>query len=289
MVWFLLVIGVLYFLLIAGVAYCFVFPFRTPIFISPGFLGTPQEWTEFEDIGTKRLLRGWWVPRENAELVMIYCHGYMMNRAEMAPFALRYKDFPIAHLFFDFPAHGSSQGRKSGFGFKERSAVVSAVGEARRRYPSAKIILVGSSMGASASAMALSDDPSLADGLILDSCYNRLVEAITGWWLFIGGRTLRFFLYPASALGMPLSGVNPYKVVISQFLANVDKPTLILHGGADTLASPNGAAANFAALKGPKKLVLFDRRNHSEARWEEPERYFGEIDAFLAEHFEIRG
>jgi len=285
MVWFLLVAIVLYFLLLVGVAFCFVFPFRTPIFISPGFLGMPQEVTEFQDVGTGKLLRGWWVPHENPSVVMIFCHGYMMNRAEMAPFAPRFKDYPVASLFFDFPAHGSSQGRKSGFGFRERTAVVSAVGEAKKRYPNAKIVLVGSSMGSSAIAMAMSEDPNLADGLILDSCYDKLVEAITGWWLFLGGKTLRFFLYPASALGMPLSGVNPYNVVVSKYLAKVDKPTLILHGGGDTLAPVRHAEANYAALIGPKKLVVFDGRNHSESRWEEPDRYFEEVEAFLKKYF----
>lgn len=282
--WFLFVVVVLYLVVLIGVAYCFVYPFRTPLFISPGFLGVPQEWTEFADKGTGNLLRGWWVPHDDPALVMVCCHGYMMNRAELAPFASRLRDRGIAFLFFDFPAHGASRGRRSGFGYRERTAVVSAVEEAKKRYPRAKVVLVGSSMGAAASATALSENPGLVDGLILDSCYDRLVDAINGWWLFIGGRTLRFFLYPASLFGIPLSGVNPLRIVISQYLKKVEVPCLILHGGADTLAPPKAAQANYDALAGPKKLVIFDGRNHSEPRWEEPERYFGEIEAFLADH-----
>ncbi|MBI1334610.1 MAG: alpha/beta fold hydrolase [Armatimonadetes bacterium] len=283
-VWLVIVLGILYLLLLLGVAYCFVFPFRTPIFISPGFLGVPQEWIEFEDSGTGRLLRGWWVPKEDPEVVMVCAHGYMMNRAELAPFAPRFQNWPIAFLFFDLPAHGASRGRKSGFGYKERTAVASAVAEAKRRYPNAKIVLAGSSMGAAASAFALAESPNLADALILDSCYDRLVEAITGWWLFIGGKTLQYVLYPASFFGMPLSGVNPFRIVVSSALAKIAKPTLILHGGADTLAPPSAAKTNFDALAGPKSMVIFDGRNHSEARWEEPDRYFEAIEAFLQEN-----
>ena len=187
----------------------------------------------------------------------------------------------MAFLFFDFPAHGGSQGRRSGFGFRERTSVVAAVAEARKKYPSAKVVLAGSSMGAVACAFALGEDPNLADGLILDSCYDRLVEAINGWWLFLGGKTLRFFLVPVALLGGPISGLNPFKVVVSKALRKVSVPTLVLHGESDSLAPLPHATANFEALSGPKELVTFSGRNHSEARWEEPEKYFIAIEEFL--------
>ena len=283
MIWFIFILATLYIMALVGVALCFVYPFRIPIFLSPGFLGTAQESTEFVDPSTGKLLRGWWVPMEDPKVVMICCHGFMMNRAELAPFAARFKDLSMAFLFFDFPAHGSSQGRRSGFGFRERTAVVAAVNEARKKYPLAKVVLVGSSMGAVASSFAMSENPGLADGLILDSCYDRLPEAVNGWWLFLGGKRLRFFLYPVVWFGWPLSGLNLFSIVVSKALAKVTVPTLVIHGTADTLAPIDHARANFAALAGPKTLVEFEGRNHSEARWEEPEKYFGAIEEFLAE------
>ena len=281
MIWLILVLVILYILALVAVTVCFVFPFRTPIFLSPGFLGTPQKSVEFTDPGTGKLLRGWWVPHPEPKVVMICCHGFMMNRAELAPFASWFKDKSMAFLFFDFPAHGSSQGRRSGFGFREQTAVVAAVAEAKKKYPAAKIVLAGSSMGAVASAFAVSEDPGLVDGMILDSCYDRLVEAINGWWVFLGGKKLRFFLYPVVWLGGPISGLNPFSVVVSKALAKVSVPTLILHGEADTLASVSHAESNFKALAGPKTLITFPDRNHSEARWEDPEKYYTEIEEFL--------
>jgi pimeloyl-ACP methyl ester carboxylesterase len=281
MIWFILILAILYIMALVGVALCFVYPFRTPIFLSPGFLGTAQEPIEFIDPTTEKILRGWWVPHHDPKVVMICCHGFMMNRAELAPFAPRFKDHSMAFLFFDFPAHGSSQGRRSGFGFREKSAVAAAVGLARVKYPNAKIVLAGSSMGAVASSFALSENPSLADGLILDSCYDRLNEAVSGWWLFLGGKKLKFLLALVVWLGWPLSGLNLFSVVVSKALTKVNVPTLILHGTADTLAPFYHAEANYAALAGPKTLVSFEGRNHSEARWEEPEKYFDAIDAFL--------
>ncbi len=284
MIWFIFILATLYIMALVGVALCFVYPFRVPIFLSPGFLGTAQETTEFVDPATGKLLRGWWVPKDDTNAVMICCHGFMMNRAELAPFASRFKDKSLAFLFFDFPAHGSSQGKKSGFGFREKTAVVAAVAEARKKYPSAKIILTGSSMGAVASSFAVSENPGLADGLILDSCYDRLPDAVNGWWMFLGGKKLRFFLYPVVWLGWPLSGLNLFSVVVSNALKQVTIPTLVLHGEADTLAPLSHAKTNFEALAGHKALVTFPNRNHSEARWEDPEQYFAAIEVFMAKH-----
>ena len=284
MVWFLFSVLVLYFLAILGVAACFVYPFRSPIFVSPGFLGCPQEDIEFMDSGSGLPLRGWWVPHSDPEIVFICCHGYMMNRAELAPMAAGLRGHSAAFMFFDFPAHGRSAGRKSSIGPREASAVSSAVLEARKRHPLAKIVLIGSSMGAAASAFAVSNDPGLADALILDSCYDRLSDASAGWWVFLAGQWLRILLAPVVLVSIPLSGVNPYKVVVSRALATVTIPTLVLHGGADVLAPISQAESNFAGLRGPKKMVVFPGRNHSEARWEDSERYFAEIKAFLGEH-----
>ena len=286
MIWFLLILASLYMMALVTVSLCFIYPFRTPIFLSPGFLGTAQEAVEFKDIGSGKFLRGWWVPYDEPKAVMICCHGFMMNRSELTPIAAKFKDLPMAFLFFDFPAHGGSQGRRSSFGLRERTAVQSAVALAKEKYPRAKILLIGSSMGAVASAFAASEDTTLADGLILDSCYDRLDQAIDGWWDFLGGKVLRFFLRPVVLMGWPLSGINPYSVVVSRKLGNVKIPTLMLHGGADILAPLTSARRNFDALAGPKTMVEFPGRNHSEARWEDPEKYFAAIQTFLDEnHF----
>jgi uncharacterized protein len=274
----------LYLVLLVAAAYCFVYPFRTPVFISPGFLGCVQEKVEFVDAGSKKLIRGWWVPTDEPQAVLVCAHGYMMNRAELAPYAPRLQSLGLAFLFFDFPAHGSSSGRKSGFGYRERTAVKAAVDEARERYPNAKIVLVGSSMGAAACAFALGESPELADALILDSAYNRLSQAVDGWWNFIGGQKARIIMAPVVYLGIPIAGLNPLNIYVADSLRNVTKPTLLLHGESDTLAPRGAAQQNYDALTGEKVIVWFPGRGHSEARWEDAEKYFESISTFLQAH-----
>jgi pimeloyl-ACP methyl ester carboxylesterase len=97
---------------------------------------------------------------------------------------------------------------------------------------------------------------------------------------------MQVLLKPVIYLGIPVLGLNPFQIRVSDALRKIDKPTLVLHGEKDTLALPKAAEGNYAALKGPKKLVWFPGRNHAEARWEDPEKYFEEVLGFLREHFQ---
>ncbi|OWU65486.1 MAG: hypothetical protein CBB60_004445 [Armatimonadetes bacterium Cent15-Ar3] len=274
----------LYVALMAGIAYLFAFPMRTPLFLSPGFLGTPQEMVEFDDPATGLKLKGWWVPHSAPKGIVICGHGYMMNRAELAPLAPKLLEDGYASLYFDFPACGASQGRRSGLGWRERSSMLAACAWVRAKHPGVPVALIGSSMGSAAAAFAVAENSDCADVLILDSAYDHLSSAIDGWWNFLGGKTLQVLLKPVILLGIPILGLNPFKIRVSEALGKVEKPTLVLHGDRDSLALPRAAEGNFAALKGPKKLVWFEGRNHSEARWEDPERYFSEVLGFLNEH-----
>ena len=283
MVW-LLVCLALYLLILLAIAWFSLHPFRIPIFLSPGGLGFPQEDVQFNSSdGT--LLRGWWVEVQNPKAVAIISHGYMMNRSELSPLVTLLASRGIACLFYDFRAHGRSGGKKSFLGYREHLDVAAAAAFAKTRGPGAKVILLGSSMGAASSALAQGADPSLADALILDCSYARLSSAIIGWWRFVGGQPLAFILWPTTLVSIPLAGFNPFAVDVSKALSQAGEvPVLFLHGQRDTLALPSEALKNQAACKGPTKMVWFADCGHAEGRWVHPELYNAELVAFLEEH-----
>src|SRR2546421_5982599 len=172
MIWILVALG-LYFLALILVSWMSIHPFRTPIFISPGALGKPQEDVEFSTSDGIRL-RGWWSEAPAAKAVAVLSHGYVMNRCELTPLAAQLVDAGCSAFVYDFRAHGKSDGRICGFGVREAEDVRAAVAFVRQRAPSAKVVLIGSSMGAAASAFALATHEALADALILDSSYSKL-------------------------------------------------------------------------------------------------------------------
>lgn len=286
MIWILAIVAV-YVVLVLGVAFLSLRPYRTPIFVSPGSMGANQEEISFESDGIT--LHGWWVEADGAGTVAVLAHGYMMNRAELVPVAFWLWQRGISSLLFDFRAHGRSGGKKCGFGYLERCDVAAAVAYARSRAPGAKILLIGSSMGSAASALALGEGLAEANGLVLDSCYSKLAGAILGWWRFLGGKVLQVALWPTVYLAAPLAGFNPFKVDVAESLAkNESTPTLFIHGTRDTLALPTEAQRNFAACRAEKQLVWLQGYGHSEGRWEEPATYYGALEEFLARHALLR-
>jgi len=277
MILILSLIGV-YILILLGIAWFSLHPPRTPVFISPGALGVPQEEVEFQS-SDGIILRGWWVEKPGSRCTVVLGHGYLMNRSELSPLAATLWQAGCSCLVYDFRAHGRSGGRKSGFGYLERFDVRGAVEFAKARKPGSSVVLVGSSMGSAASAFALADDPGLADGLILDSCYSRFPSAILGWWRFLGGPILSALLSPTVVIAAPLAGFNPFRVDVADALKRVKAPVLILHGDCDNLALPDEARRNAEACG--CEVVWLEKCGHSEGRWIHAEEYEAAAVEFL--------
>ena len=92
---------------------------RVPIFLSPGALGLPPESVQFKSSDDVNL-RGWWIHHDDPEAVVVFSHGFLMNRAEPTPMAKRFYESGCACLLYDFRRHGLSGGRISTVGLAER-------------------------------------------------------------------------------------------------------------------------------------------------------------------------
>ncbi len=273
-----------YLLVIAVVAWFSLHPFRTPLFFAPGSLGARQE--DHTLPGEAGPIQLWWlVPAKPPKLVFVMTHGYMMNRSELAAEGYRLWQEGCAIALMECRAHGRSGGKVSTLGWEERKDIAVVARWAREQYPDAKLILMGSSMGAAASAMALGDDPTLDDGLVLDSAYGKLTEAVSGWWRFLGGKGLALAFSPLLFVAAPFLGFNPWKVDVADALAKLPHvPILFFHGKSDTLALPAEAERNVAAHRGEHQIEWFERCGHSEGRWLHPERYWETLNGFLRKH-----
>ncbi len=280
MIWILvaLAVYVAILLIVLRVSLC---PPRIPIFLSPEGLGSPQEEVDFlSKDGTA--LCGWWVEAENATAVAVLSHGYLMNRSELSPVAHTLCQLGVSCLVYDFRAHGRSGGKTTSMGYCERHDVAAAAIYAKLRCPGRKLVLMGSSMGAAASALALAEDISLAEALVLDSCYSTLSSASLGWWRFLGGKPLAFALSPVTLLAIPVIGFNPFRVDVSEALRKLStKPVLFLHGKKDVLALPKEANRNRGAHPGEGDIVWFEGCGHAEGRWIHPLLYDESLLSFL--------
>ncbi|MCE9560017.1 MAG: lysophospholipase [Armatimonadetes bacterium] len=276
-------LGVLILLYFGGlflVARFSVRPIRTPLFLSPGLMGTAQENIEFEG-RDHLLLKGWWLPNPTSKVVVVFAHGYLMNSSEPAAVAANLWQDGYAALLFDFPGHGRSPSANVTFGIREREDVRAAVEYARSRMPEAKIVVWGSSMGAAATSLAAREIP--VDAMILDSVFTDLRTASDGWWEFLGGNYLRMLLSPAKVFSKLIAGVDLDSANITEALKQTSCPVLMPHGDADVLVPISEAHKNAAARDGIR-LDIYPGCNHSEGRWIFPAEYYMNLGSFLREN-----
>lgn len=280
----LLTLLAIYLAIVIIVAWVSVHPVRTPLFISPGAMGASQQDVTYQTSDGIQV-KAWWMDRapsdgQSNRTVAICLHGYLMTRSELTPLAVQLWKEGCACLLPDFRSHGRSGGRTCGVGWLERLDVLAAIAWVREKEPDSRIVLIGSSMGAAASALAAGEGGGIS-ALVLDSAYSRLASGALGWWRFLGGKWMAAFFSPTVLLAAPMVGINPFKVDVANALEKASVPTLIIHGDRDRLALPSEAERNYGACGEKGRLVWMKDMNHSEGRWIYPDVYWSEITSFL--------
>lgn len=273
---------VVYGAVVFAATYLSVHPLRVPLWLSPAMLGMPEERVVVELDGLK--IYGWWSQAGGSDLVIVCCHGYLMNRCELLPMMVTLADLDASWMFFDFRSHGKSGGRTCTMGVDEAKDVAAVVRWIKARKPDAKIVLYGSSMGGAAAAIALGDDPALAHGLILDGTYGSLDAAGRGWWGFVGGKWMAALMAPTVLIGRMMLRFNPAKVVIADYLRRSSHvPVLLLAGGDDKVVTRQEFEDNAKASGALTWTEVFEDCDHGEARFKHPERYQEAIRKFVRE------
>jgi len=161
----------------------------------------------------------------------------------------------------DFRGSGGSDGDTTTIGFAEAEDVWTSVVYAGRWPASRRLVLFGSSMGAAAVLHAASRHELPVQGLILQSPFARMAEAV-------GHRFDRLHAprFPAAPLlvfwGGFQHGFDGFRHDPVRYAERVRVPVLLMHGERDELACVAEARAIYARLAGPKELVLFPRASH---------------------------
>jgi uncharacterized protein len=276
------IVAAVYFALLFVVARYSVYPYRTPLFLSPGVLGKPQELIEFPT-RDGMTLRGWWMKHPAPRGVIIFSHGYMMNRSEPTAVAAWAFDQGFSCLLYDFPGHGRAPRATVTLGIREQDDVRAAVAWVRQHCDS-EIVLWGSSMGGAASAYASVDTPVAA--MILDSAYATLRSASENWWFIWGGKKLQMLLGPSAIFARRIGGFSLDEGNVVQALQKTNIPTLLIHGDSDPLVPLAEAEKNKAAREGIE-LEVFPDCSHSEPRLYFPQDYFVCMKNFLDKLFPL--
>lgn len=253
------------------------FPMRYPAgFWDSALLGVEAEDIEFET-GDGLRLHGWWmegkhVGREGEEVgqggrsspgppVLVWFHGNAGNLTHRAPSARPLVEAGISVLLFDYRGYGRSEGRPSEEGlYRDAEAAYAYLTEARGISP-ARVILYGRSLG-SAPAARLSVSVEHA-GMILVSPFTS-AKAMARRMFF----------------GLPLGFLAASEFPVSTWVAERDRPLLVIHGDRDTVVPFKLGRQVFEAAAQPKRFVALRGAGHNDIEAVASELYFESVREF---------
>jgi len=141
---------------------------------------------EFEDVEFQgaegRTLRGWFVPvpeyveDKSREKIMIVCvHGAGRDRRAFLRHSQIFAEAGYPILMFDLSEHGLSDGQGRGFSFgrREKLDVLSSVRYLRKARGAERVVVVGTSTGASSAILAEGLYPGSIDAIIAENPFTR--------------------------------------------------------------------------------------------------------------------
>jgi pimeloyl-ACP methyl ester carboxylesterase len=231
----------------------------------------PAAAAEVEIPGDGVRLRGWLfrsaVPRRGT---VVYLHGSADNRASGVSLAARFLPSGFDVLMYDSRAHGESEGAACTYGFYEKrdlSRAIDALG-------AAPVAAIGVSLGGAVALQAAADDPRIV-AVVAIASFSDLRTVVRERAPFFASRQ---DIAAAFALAEQQARFRADEVSPLAAAARIRVPVLLVHGERDVDTPPAHSERVFAALRGPKRLLLLPGAGHDDPL---PDGVWHEIAAWL--------
>lgn len=235
-----------------------------------GVPSLPHRQVAFESDGV--VIRGWLFPAMAPDrgVTVVALHGIADNRESAVWIAERLVPKGFDVLAYDSRAHGESGGDACTYGFYEKRDLSRGLD----RLAIQRAILVGNSLGAAVALQAAAENSRVIAVVAADTFSDLetiarerapffATEAQIQEALALAGREGRFQIADVS----PANAARGIRV-----------PVLLLHGARDRETPRAHSERVFAALAGPRTLLLVPRAGHGEAlgkAWREVEVWIG--------------
>src|SRR5206468_1021758 len=160
---------------IVGVAVVFAIgwalaaPVQTHVGKPPEDLGARP--VEFQS-NSGAMVHGWWCPTTTSRGAVLLLPGIRANRLSMVDRARFLRRAGYSVLLIDFQATGETKGDHITFGWKESRDALAAVDFIHHLDPSARVAIIGSSLGGVAALLAM--PPLKVNAVILESVYPTI-------------------------------------------------------------------------------------------------------------------
>ena len=257
---------------------------RVPVEGAPGLIGLSYQDVSFSSRGEELTLRGWYLPVEDSEQVIIMVHGADGNRADPSIGMLDIASALVGHgysvLMFDLRGHGESEGNRMSAGYYEKRDLLGAVDYLEDR-GFKRIGVLGFSVGAATALMAAAEDGDI-DAIVADSSFADLKDMMAPEF---SKRTRfpKFFLPPLLFMVKIMYGVDFNAVRPVEFVAEIaPRPVFFIHGELDDTVPVAHADRLMQASESPdSRLWVVPEAGHVRAYVTHPEEYIDRITSFF--------
>ena len=209
----------------------------------------------------------------NRRGTLIYLHGVADNRASGAGVIERFRKRGFDVVAYDSRANGESGGEASTYGFYEKEDLRRVIDT----LDPGPVVLIGSSLGGAVALQEAAVDRRISAVVAAESFSDlRTVVTERAPFFFTTDTVMRAIKLAEQKGNFQIDAVSPVLAA-----RTITAPVLLIHGASDSATPPEHSRRVFAALAGPKRLILVPGARHTESLqgniWEEIEHWLDTI------------
>ena len=262
----------------------FTKPTPVPVEGSPADLDLEYEDVSFPSRIDQLTLRGWFLPAEDSDDVIIMLHGNDYHRADptihMLDIAAALVDNDYNVLTFDLRGHGESEGTKISRGYYEKRDLLGAI-DYLKSEGYEDIGVLAYSMGAGITLITAAENDDI-DAIVSDACFANFAEIVSSE-MSRQYKIPTLFSYPMFSLiklfyRVDIRAINPVDYVDDV----APTPVLFIHGVDDETTPSSHSERLYEAYDNENgQLRLVPGARHVRSYETEPEEYINKVTDFF--------
>jgi fermentation-respiration switch protein FrsA (DUF1100 family) len=251
---------------------------------SPFELDLPAEEVNFPpEVGDYKV-NGWYIPRSGATTTIVVCPGYRSEKADVLGISAHLWKAGHNILAFEYHGHGQEVGTPVTLGYQEIHDFLGALAYAKERSPGTRIGVIGYSMGAAVAIMGAGRSSDV-EALVADSAFATHAGVVDYQFRRIFRLPSPPVYWMTDNLLWLRAGYHFRQVEPLREVANISpRPILIIHGGQDTIVSPQDAILLYDAAREPKELWFLPSADHCGAYFDDRPAYVKKVTEFFDLH-----
>lgn len=221
-------------------------------------------------------------PIKKSDVWVILIHGYMGNAYEMSGFAQKYISMGYNVFLIDLRAHGKSEGKYIGMGWKDRLDLKEWINKICIDEPECKIVLYGVSMGAATVMMTTGEKlPQNVKVCIEDCGYSSVYDQFKMMLESIPKFFANLILISSGYVSKLRIGFNYNEASSVKQIKKANIPILFIHGDKDKFVPYIMLSKLYKEANYPKQRLIVKNAGHVESAKINSKLYWRTIRRFI--------